>query len=82
MNDNHETYAVAVIIVFGALLIGGMMAAGIAWSDRPVFLWAMGAAFFAWIAGHAVLFYRPRFYGLMILCSTAFTLASIVALIR
>ena len=29
MEDNYEKYAVAVIIVFGALLIGGLMAAGL-----------------------------------------------------
>lgn len=81
MDDNYEKYAVAVIIVFGALMIGGQMAAGLALGDRPAFLWALGAAFFAWISGHAVLFDRPRLYGALIVVAAAFTIASIVALV-
>lgn len=80
MEDNYEKYAVAVIIVFGALMIGGLMAAGLALDDRPAFLWALGAAFFGWIAGHAVLFDRPRLYGGLIVVSAVFSIASIVAL--
>lgn len=81
MEDNYEKYAVAVIIVFGALLIGGLMAAGIAAGDRPAFLFAMGAAFAAWISGHAVLFDRPRIYGGLIAVAAAFAVASIIALV-
>jgi hypothetical protein len=81
MEDNYEKYAVAVIIVFGALMIGGLMAAGLAMDDRPAFLWALGSSFFAWISGHAVLFDRPRIYGALIVVAAAFAIASIIALV-
>src|SRR5690606_22073235 len=44
MEDNFEKYAVAVIIVFGAVIIGGLMAAAVSWRDRDAFLFALGAA--------------------------------------
>jgi hypothetical protein len=81
MEDNYEKYAVAVIIVFGALMIGGMMAAGLAMGDRAAFLWSFGAAFLAWVSGHAILFDRPRIYGGLIATAAAFTIASIISLV-
>jgi hypothetical protein len=81
MEDNYEKYAVAVIIVFGALIIGGMMAAGLAMGDRPAFLWSFGAAFLAWVSGHAILFDRPRIYGVLIIAASAFIIAALIALI-
>lgn len=81
MEDNYEKYAVAVIIVFGALIIGGMMAAGLAMGDRPAFLLALGGAFFAWVSGHAVLFDRPRIYGGLVAIAAIFVIASIIALV-
>jgi hypothetical protein len=80
MEDNYEKYAVAVIIVFGALMIGGLMAAGLSMDDRQAFLWALGAAFFAWISGYTVLFDKPRIYGGLIVVAAVFAIASIVAL--
>ncbi|QPC88688.1 hypothetical protein GA830_12605 [Mesorhizobium sp. NBSH29] len=81
MEDNYEKYAVAVIIVFGALIIGGMMGAGLAFGDRSAFLLALGSAAFAWVSGHAVLFDRPRIYGALVAISAAFVIASIIALV-
>jgi hypothetical protein len=81
MEDNYEKYAVAVIIVFGALIIGGLMAAGLAMGDRPAFLWSLGSAFLAWVSGHAVLFDRPRIYGGLIFGASIFTIASVIALV-
>ncbi|HEU4987533.1 MAG TPA: hypothetical protein VFT89_10765 [Rhizobiaceae bacterium] len=63
MNDNFEQYAVAVIIVFGALIVGGLMGATIGFGERDGFFFALGSATAAWIAGHALLFDRPRLYG-------------------
>ena len=54
MNDNFDKAAIAVIIVFGALILGGLMAANIAWGHRNGFLWALGGATAAWIAGHII----------------------------
>ncbi|GLS33331.1 hypothetical protein SAMN04488498_105119 [Mesorhizobium albiziae] len=81
MEDNYEKYAVAVIIVFGALIVGGLMAAGLSMGDRPAFLWALGGGFFGWLSGFSVLFDRPRIYGGLIIVSAGFCIASIVALV-
>lgn len=81
MEDNYEKYAVAVIIVFGALMVGGLMAAGLSTGDRPAFLWALGGGFFGWISGFSVLFDKPRLYGGLIMVAIAFCVASIVALV-
>lgn len=80
--DNYERYAIAVIITFGALIIGGMMAVSISWNDKPGFLFALGAAVLAWIAGHAVLFDKPKLYGLLITGSAALVAASITSLVN
>lgn len=76
MEDNYEKYAVAVIIVFGAVIIGGLLAMSIASSDRSGFFFALGAATAAWIAGHAMFFDRPRIYGALIVIATLMSLAS------
>ena len=81
MEDNYEKYGVAVIIVFGAMIIGGLMAAGLAMGDRPACLWSLGSAALAWVSGHAVLFDRPRLYGGLIFGAAVFAIASIVALL-
>ncbi len=80
MEDNYEKYAVAVIIVFGAVIIGGLMAATIALGDRSGFFFALGAATCAWIAGHAMLFDRPRVYGVLIALATLMSVAATIAL--
>ena len=80
--NNYEGFAVAVIIVFGALITGGVMAANIAASDTEGFLFALGATAAAWLSGHAVLFNLPRVYGLMIVVSGALCIASIATLLR
>ena len=80
MEDNYEKYAIAVIIVFGALVIGGLMAASIAAGDRSGFLFALGAATSAWIAGHAMLFDRPGVYGLLVVLAALLAAGSTVVL--
>ncbi len=81
MEDNYEKYAIAVIIVFGAVIIGGLMAASIAFGDRSGFLFALGSATAAWIAGHAMLFDRPRVYGVLIVVAALMSIASTITLI-
>lgn len=77
LNDNFETYAVYVIIVFGALVLGGLMGGALTFGGHDSFLFALGGTASAWIAGHALLFDKPRFYVafvglsvLMAVCST------------
>ena len=81
MEDNYEKYAIAVIIVFGAVIIGGLMGANIGFGDRSGFLFALGSATAAWVAGHAMLFDRPRLYGLLIALATIMSVASTIALV-
>ncbi|MGD9914356.1 MAG: hypothetical protein AB7S80_09750 [Rhizobiaceae bacterium] len=78
MEDNYERYAIAVIIVFGAVITLGLMAAGIATANRPVFFLALGSASAGWIAGHAMLFDRPRVYGVLILLAAVLAVASAI----
>lgn len=81
MEDNYEKYAIAVIIVFGAVIIGGLMTANLVYGDRGGFLFALGSATAAWIAGHAILFDRPRVYGGLIVLATLMSIASTIALL-
>ncbi|WP_309084344.1 hypothetical protein [Chelativorans sp.] len=78
MNDNFEAYAVAVIIAFGAVTIGGLMAATIAFGERDGFLFSLGSGAAAWLAGYAIFFDRPRGYmvclGVSVLMAVAATL--------
>ncbi|KQZ81458.1 hypothetical protein ASD64_10415 [Mesorhizobium sp. Root157] len=79
MDDNFDKAGIAVIIVFGALILGGLMAANLAIGDRNGFLFALGAAFTAWIAGHVVLFDLPRIYAALIGIAALMALASTVS---
>ncbi|MEK1854620.1 MAG: hypothetical protein AAAC48_22850 [Phyllobacterium sp.] len=80
--DNFEKYALALMVVFGALIIGGLMAVHIAWAHKAGFLYALGAAIVVWAAGFAVLFDKPRLYGLLLLVATSLITASVVVLVR
>lgn len=79
MDDNFDKAGIAVIIVFGALIIGGLMAANLAIGDRNGFLFALGSAFAAWIAGHIVLFDMPRVYAVLIAVAALMAVASTIA---
>jgi hypothetical protein len=58
--DDYERYATGLMIVFGALIIGGLMAANLYHGDKPGFLFALGAAVVGWFSAFAVLFDKPR----------------------
>lgn len=81
MEDNYERYAIAVIIVFGAVAIAGLMAANIVIGDRNGFLLALAASAAGWIAGHAMLFDQPRVYGLLIVLAALCAIGSTVMLV-
>lgn len=82
MNDNFDKAAIAVIIVFGALILGGLMAANMVWDHRNGFLWALGGATAAWVAGHIILIDLPRIYAVLIGVATLMAIASTIALVR
>ncbi|WP_274427228.1 hypothetical protein [Chelativorans sp. YIM 93263] len=80
MNEQYDTYAVAIIIVFGALVIGGLMAAAMAFGERDAFFFALGAATAAWISGHAVFFDRPRTFIILVVVATLMAIGSTLVL--
>lgn len=79
MNSNYDAYAVAIIIAFGALIIGGLMAASIGYGERDPFFLALGAATAAWLAGYAVFFDKPRTF--MVLVVISVLMASLSAIV-
>ena len=81
MDDNFVKAASAGIIVFGALIIGGLMAANLVMGHRNGFLYALGAAGTAWIAGHMILFDLPRAYAFMVAASFLLAFASTLSLV-
>lgn len=76
MNTNYDTYAVAIIIAFGSIIIGGLMAAAIGFGERDSFFFALGAATSAWLAGYAVFFDRPRTFMSFVALATLMAMAS------
>ena len=41
MNDRYDAYAAATIVTFGAIVIGGLMAAALAFGERDAFFFAL-----------------------------------------
>lgn len=80
-SNDFEKYAVAVIIVFGALVIGGLMAASLTFGHRNGFLYALGGATAAWISGNALLLDRPRIYALFVGIAAVMLIASTITLV-
>ncbi|AFR26630.1 hypothetical protein RM11_0915 [Bartonella quintana RM-11] len=65
--DDYEKFATGLLIVFGALIIGGLMAMHIVLMNKPGFLFALTAASAGWFSAFAVLFDKPKIYlGLII----------------
>ncbi|WP_455473860.1 hypothetical protein [Bartonella sp. B30(2025)] len=66
--DDYEKFATSLLIVLGALIIGGLMAVHIVLMNKPGFLFALTAAIVGWFSAFAVLFDKPKLYlGLVIL---------------
>ena len=79
--NDFEKYAVAVIIVFGALIIGGLMAAAMTFGHRNGFLFALGGATAAWISGNALLLDRPRIYAAFVVIAALMLVGSTLTLV-
>lgn len=75
--DDYEKFATALLIVFGALIVGGMMALHIAIGSKPGFLFALGAGIIGWFSSFAVLFDKPRVYFWLIILAILCVSASI-----
>lgn len=64
--DHFEQLGFAIMVIFGAIIIAALLAVGISWDDKPAFLYALGAAVVVWGSSFAVVFDRPRIFGLML----------------
>ncbi|WP_173933591.1 hypothetical protein [Chelativorans sp. Marseille-P2723] len=60
MEENYDAFAVAISTIFGAVVIGGLMAAALAFGERDAFFFSLGAATAAWLSGYAIFFDKPR----------------------
>ncbi|WP_208441129.1 hypothetical protein [Bartonella raoultii] len=60
--DDYEKFATGLLVIFGALIIGGLMAVHIVLMNKPGFLFALTAAIFGWFSAFAVLFDKPKVY--------------------
>ncbi|MGH6761346.1 MAG: hypothetical protein ACRECW_07115 [Phyllobacterium sp.] len=79
--DKYENFALTVLVAFGALIIGSLMAIGIVWHDKPTFLFALGAAVVVWGSAFAVIFEKPGLYGGLLVLTVLLVAASITALV-
>jgi hypothetical protein len=79
--DRYETFATWIFIVFGALIIAGLMAFAITTGDKPAFLFALASACAAFFLGFAVIFDQPRLSGLILFVSVALIAGSITAIV-
>jgi len=79
--DSVEKFALSIMLLFGALIVGGLMAVGIAWGDKPAFLYALAAAIVVWASAFAVLFGRPPIYGALLVVAGLLVAASITAIV-
>ncbi|EJF90389.1 hypothetical protein [Bartonella tamiae] len=60
--DDYEKFAVGLLIMFGMLIIGGLMAVHIVTLNKPGFIFALSAGVVGWFSAFAILFDRPRMY--------------------
>jgi len=82
MMDDYEKLSTGLLIVFGALIIGGMMAMHIAMANKAGFLYALAAAVIGWFSAFAVLFDKPRGYFWMIVAAVLCVAMSIAQYVR
>ena len=75
--DSVEKFALSIMLLFGALIVGGLMAIGIAWNDKPAFLYALASAVVVWGSSFAVLFSKPTIYGALLVVAVLLVAASI-----
>lgn len=75
--DDYEKFATALLIVFGALVVGGMMALHITIGNKSGFLFALGAGVVGWFSAFIVLFDKPRVYFWLIILAILCVAASI-----
>ncbi|MHC5307589.1 hypothetical protein [Bartonella sp. LJL80] len=66
--DDYEKFATGLLIMFGALIIGGLMAMHIVTMNKAGFLFALAGGVVGWFSAFAILFDKPKAYlGMIIL---------------
>lgn len=80
--DDYEKFATALLIVFGAVIVGGLMALHISLHIKSGFLFALGAGIIGWFSAFAVLFDKPRIYFWLIVSAILCVAASIYCYIK
>ncbi|CAN0653066.1 hypothetical protein JF546_01085 [Nitratireductor aquimarinus] len=80
MNDRYDAYAAATIVIFGAIVIGGLMAASLSFGERDAFFFALGAATSAWCAGYAMFLDKARVFVALTALAVAMSIAAAVLL--
>lgn len=80
--DDYEKFATGLLIIFGALVIGGLMAMHIAIANKPGFLFALSGGIVGWFSAFAVLFDKPRLYLVMIIVAVICVACSIGIYVR
>lgn len=81
MQNDVEKYGIVIVIVFGALTIGGLMGAAVGFGNRDGFLFSLGAATAVWVAGYAMVFNLPRVFGVLIVVAILMAAAATVVLL-
>lgn len=78
---DSEKFAIMLLTIFGALVLGGLMAVGIAWHDKSTFVFALASSIAAWAASIPVMFDRPRIYGVLFIVCVLLAAASVVSFV-
>lgn len=79
--DSVEKFALSIMLIFGALIVGGLMAVGIAWNDKAAFLYALSGAIVVWGSSFAVLFGKPTIYGALLVVAGLLIAASVTSIV-
>lgn len=79
--DHFEQLGFAIMVIFGAIVISGLIAVGVAWTDKAAFLYALSAAGTVWASSFAVVFDRPRIFGLLLVITIVLIGLSVTAIV-
>ncbi|ATO57802.1 hypothetical protein [Bartonella sp. 1-1C] len=75
--DDYEKFATGLLVVFGMLIISGLMAVHIVTMNKPGFLFALLAAIIGWFSAFSILLDKPKIYLGMIILAILSVAASI-----
>lgn len=81
MEQEFDVSAIAIIVVFGALTIGGLMGATISFGERDGFLFTLGSSMSAWATGYAMIYGRPNAFRWLLVLTVVFALLATLTLV-